>query len=591
MLIVSYPWVALHSALYDINDFGLVINGCFNMFGSLSATFKALSILYRLKLFKKILNTIEVLQDRFNVYQWSQDYVYTINKATLLSSGFYYVLLSLLFLLSFYGRLTNDPREWRTPIMDIYVINVTYSPNYEIAYVYEVITIYFVSSMVCFANVLIAAILLDMSVQFKIFNKHIKNTFENVLGATYEANKEPVGWSVLQQSVKDVVQRHTFLIQLMTDTETVCSLPIFIDVVANILIICFSGYYASVLPLFDSKALQSYFEIIFVTLSLFLVSYCGTQITEELASISNTCYDINFIGTDLRFQKALIFIMSRTQKPVRVTVGGFTALSISVFVAIIRNSYSMFMVLHNTNDNGQTQFGEIPWMLAVFKNSTFTFAASLIHPKMAMTVAHYVSVNSTYKVRAGEWNWNGNDTIAHQHRFTEKVIIHPNYTLRLLRNDIALLLLETPFTILPHISPICLPNPSIAYNPSDCIATGWGQGFQGIFQNVLRKVKLSVISNKLCTFKLRESKGPHFPVHESYICEHGYNHERTSIGDGGGPLVCSTVEDKNTYQQVGIISWQLPKPRRHDPNVSTNVTLFRDWILQVMDNNGLRTCI
>ncbi|KAF5294996.1 hypothetical protein FQA39_LY13306 [Lamprigera yunnana] len=254
-------------------------------------------------------------------------------QITIIGGLFYYVLLGLLYTISLYGRITNsNSTEWRTPILDVTVIDVSYSPNYEIAYIYEVVTVYLVSSIVCFSNVLIAAILIDMCTQFKIFNHYIETTFQNILKDNNDINEVSVGWPILQKSISEVVQRHLFLIKIMDDVEMACSTPVFVDVIANILIICCSGYYASVLPLFDPKAFQSYFEIVAVTLSLFLVSYFGSEVTIVLEAIADTCYGLDFIGTDLRFQKSLVMIMKRSQKPIRITVGGFVALSIAVFV-------------------------------------------------------------------------------------------------------------------------------------------------------------------------------------------------------------------------------------------------------------------
>ncbi|XP_031341105.1 odorant receptor 67a-like [Photinus pyralis] len=325
----------MHSIVTNFRNFDLVINGLFNFIGGVSATLKTFVMLRRRDLFAKILKTIETLQVKRNTYEPTQNYVFNVNKVWIIVAASYYAVEFLLFIVAMYGRITHPSYSWRTRILDVTIVNITYSPNYELAYIYQLASVYLVSSIVCFSNVLIAAILIDMSVQFQLFNRFITQKYANILTEDYVP------------SIRQIVQRHLSLIGIMAEIEKACSMPLIIDVVLGLLIICFSGYYASVLPLFDLKATQSYFEITATTMSIYVVSYYGTKVTLEIETVSNgtkvtleietvsnTCYHINFIGTDLRFQKSLIIIMRRCQKPVVIIVGKFTALSIVVFVTV-----------------------------------------------------------------------------------------------------------------------------------------------------------------------------------------------------------------------------------------------------------------
>lgn len=87
-------------------------------------------------------------------------------------------------------------------------------------------------------------------------------------------------------------------------------------------------------PALDFKALQSYLEVIYIISALFFLCYCGTELSEASQSIASACYEADFIGTDIRFQKSLIFIMMRSQRPAQITVGKFTGLSIAIFTLV-----------------------------------------------------------------------------------------------------------------------------------------------------------------------------------------------------------------------------------------------------------------
>lgn len=108
------------------------------------------------------------------------------------------------------------------------------------------------------------------------------------------------------------------------------------------------------------------------------------------------------------------------------------------------------------NTHNETEFGEFPWMAAIWmaeenppkSNLTVKCAGSLINPKVVMTAGHCVRNKGRQRhlrVRLGEWDLQSTkETIKHQDREVEKVVIHEEYYSGGLHNDIALLFLKTP---------------------------------------------------------------------------------------------------------------------------------------------------
>merc|ERR1712098_148955 len=48
-----------------------------------------------------------------------------------------------------------------------------------------------------------------------------------------------------------------------------------------------------------------------------------------------------------------------------------------------------------------------------------------------------------------------------------------------------------------------------------------------------------------------------FRLHPSFMCAGGVPGKGTCTGDGGGPLMCSSYEDPDTYEQAGIVAWGI----------------------------------
>lgn len=85
-------------------------------------------------------------------------------------------------------------------------------------------------------------------------------------------------------------------------------------------------------------------------------------------------------------------------------------------------------------------------------------------------------------VRAGEWDLNEEDeAFPHEDRTIKTVVVHERFQKFGLHNDIALIVLSTPYQLSPHIGKLCIPDKKeLVKNP--CIATGWGMRGDGELQ-------------------------------------------------------------------------------------------------------------
>lgn len=156
-----------------------------------------------------------------------------------------------------------------------------------------------------------------------------------------------------------------------------------------------------------------------------------------------------------------------------------------------------------------------------------------------------------------------------------QIILHPSYHPASLRNDVALVVLDSSFTLSDNVGMVCLPRQDTQPNKMNCIATGWGNQ-RGQYYTTLKKVELAILSSQWCLQFLRAAfLGPFFNLHSSFICAGGLSD--TCKGDGGGPLVCP-IGDSDRYEQVGIVSWGLAGGGWGVPGVYVNLGMFRDWI-------------
>jgi len=194
----------------------------------------------------------------------------------------------------------------------------------------------------------------------------------------------------------------------------------------------------------------------------------------------------------------------------------------------------------------------------------------------------YRNTAVSLKVRAGEWDTQTeNEPYIHQDRNIVNIEVHPEYFAGALFNDVALLYTDQIFNLAPHVDTICLPYPGENFDYENCFATGWGKdkfGVDGEYQVVLKEVVLPTVTYDECQTALQKTRlGSRFKLHSSFICAGGADKD-TCKGDGGGPMVCPSKTDINSYVQAGIVAWGIGCGENGTPGVYASVSEAVCWI-------------
>lgn len=199
---------------------------------------------------------------------------------------------------------------------------------------------------------------------------------------------------------------------------------------------------------------------------------------------------------------------------------------------------------------------------------------TLISEQWVLTAAHCIS-SREYRVALGKHNLVETEEEA-VFMGPANIIVHENWSALFIRNDIALIKLESPVTFSDSIKAACVPAADVLlpHNES-CFVTGWGRLYTGgPIADALQQALLPVVDHATCS----KSDWWGFQVRETMVCAGGDGVVSGCNGDSGGPLNCQN--GAGAWEVHGIVSFgsglscNFPKK----PTVFTRVSAYIDWI-------------
>ncbi|CAG0890429.1 unnamed protein product [Cyprideis torosa] len=167
-----------------------------------------------------------------------------------------------------------------------------------------------------------------------------------------------------------------------------------------------------------------------------------------------------------------------------------------------------------------------------------------------------------------------------QQRNIQRFILHPNYDETLYLNDVCVILTASPFDL--GVGAVTKPQPAeIAdtdtqnqFNEdTEFTVIGWGYKHEGdaLLALTLQKVNVSFVNDQECQWAF----APNNLVLDSMLCAGDEGERDACQGDSGGPLMLAD----DPFVVAGVVSWGYGCAREGYPGVYTELSYFREWIL------------
>uniref|UniRef100_A0A3F2YSI7 Uncharacterized protein n=2 Tax=Anopheles arabiensis TaxID=7173 RepID=A0A3F2YSI7_ANOAR len=245
---------------------------------------------------------------------------------------------------------------------------------------------------------------------------------------------------------------------------------------------------------------------------------------------------------------------------------------------------------HRITNGQEATPGQFPYQIALLSNfatGTGLCGGSVLTNNYILTAAHCVISGATTLATSGTaimgaHNRNVNEPTQQRIGFTSAGIrAHPGYNPTNIRNDIAVVRLNSPITFTARIQPVRLPARSDTRQFGGFTGTvsGFGRTTNtGATSPVVMFTSNPVMTNADCIARWNTAL-----IQPQNVCLSGDGGRSSCNGDSGGPL---TVQDGGSLQ-IGIVSFGSAAGCSIGmPSVYARVSFYLDWIDANSDFNA-----
>ncbi|XP_030378906.1 putative odorant receptor 19b [Scaptodrosophila lebanonensis] len=150
-------------------------------------------------------------------------------------------------------------------------------------------------------------------------------------------------------SLRDCIEDHIIILELMDTLDKSLSLACFFQFFCTAMSQCALGVFIFYIDLSPSKTVFLLFMFLALTMETLIICYAAELVFYEGEQLTIAIYSCNWVDQHLKFRRALLLMLQRSQKIRVVVAANFIPVRMATLLAVFRGAYSMFTLLRNVN--------------------------------------------------------------------------------------------------------------------------------------------------------------------------------------------------------------------------------------------------
>nr|QRF70975.1 odorant receptor [Semiothisa cinerearia] len=183
-------------------------------------------------------------------------------------------------------------------------------------------------------------------IQFRL----LKYDLENIIHVEKNSNKLFVENEMFRNHFNELVKWHQDLIESVDILEIIYSKSTLFNFFSSSLIICLTGFNVTIVH--DATNMMTFTSFLFVSLvQVFCLCFFADLLMTSSMNIGEGIYNSNLYMAEPKVAKKLLLILTRSQKPCKITASGYADVNLKSFMRVLSTAWSYFALLQTMYGN------------------------------------------------------------------------------------------------------------------------------------------------------------------------------------------------------------------------------------------------
>ncbi|RZC39042.1 7tm 6 domain containing protein, partial [Asbolus verrucosus] len=321
-----------------LDDLEAVTGTIFILLMKIASSLKAYHLIKNMKMLKKLMITINC--NLFQPKNSEQKILIQPNiKAwRICVSTFSTFTVSALFLSSLYPVLDKSFYQYRLPFLAWYPYNTKTSPQYEITYIYQALSVISLAVVTLGIDSLIAALNMFIAAQFDILNNDLRNL--------HPVNNNNNNNSIdVVNDLKKCVHHHREILKFADYANRFYNWLLLVQFFVGGVSIGLSMFQLTLVIPFSPEFYMLLTYGTAISVQVFMYCWFGNQIEVKSSDLSYSVFESDWTDLPPEVMKNFIIFTMRIQRPLKIAALNLFYLSLTTYVKILKTSWSYFALL------------------------------------------------------------------------------------------------------------------------------------------------------------------------------------------------------------------------------------------------------